>query len=54
MKKKVDINYVKNTQGYLENSLNLILNHYSIDQLLNKSTLSQYDLAKIGYFMNMG
>jgi hypothetical protein len=44
--------YMYNSKAYLHNSLNMLLNHFTMDKLLDIDRLSQEDIMQIAYYMN--
>lgn len=51
MKSNQDKFYVYQSKPYLKNSLNVLLNHFTLDQLRHQEFLTEDEVEKIAYFM---
>jgi hypothetical protein len=51
MKANLDRSYIKGSKPYIQNSLNVLLNHFSMKQLLSSEELKEEEVAKIAYQM---
>lgn len=51
MKANQDKLYLYQSKPYLKNSLNVLLNHFTLDQLRHQECLAEDELEKVAYFM---
>lgn len=52
MKTNANRQYMWDSKAYLENNLNILLNHYSMKKLVQVEELQQEETDKIAYYMN--
>lgn len=41
-----------NSKAYIKNSLNVLLNHFTMEKLLNTEELTEEETLQIAYYMN--